>query len=1064
MPGEPIAMPHAAEPEAPGSEPPAVTRHADSSDVLRQVIQHAAHLLPAQGPITVFVHHNTLHALEDLSFDGAIKHGATTFNCQTLWPKERYRELLERERIRLTDLSAVLLDDLGDGVDGLISFLGTRYQLRLTMLRFPLLLASAAELRWFVAETDALRHYRPEVPAATRWRSVQETRHWVMRDLRNGEQADEAIEENGSVDGASDKQRSRDALTSLLDSFGRETIEQWDDAKWESFCLHLLWRLCHHGVHGVKPALASVSAAPPVRHRDLLLAATGQDLDQPVHELLIRFCASFLDQGLARWQLPHREAGFFRAFNRLYSAVAGPPDGWLRLLPGELARIDQAGLSPLESIAESLELLGVAESEWERYVSATLLALRGWAGMIWQMETRGDRVAHPAPPGSLIEFLAVRLILERLALARLSEDSLCYQGPLQDLRGKLIDHAAGRDSSQVDQRAFQLFQLAQLQGWMPVDLYRLSRQEWSQLVEEVEAFSGIERRRVFQLAYERRYRVQALDALAAHAPGSAASDSRPSFQVICCIDDREESFRRHLEEVEPACETESAAGFFAVAMYFRGLADAHFVPLCPIVVRPQHWVDEDAVYTFKNAHRRSRQTRRMLGTATHRVHVGSRTFAGGALLTALGGSLASIPLVARVLFPRLTAQIRNLAGELVKPPAVTQLRLERSHPSPGMQGNQVGYSVPEMAGIVERLLRDTGMTRRFARLMIIFGHGSSSLNNPHESAYNCGACAGARGGPNARAFARMANDPRVRDLVARNGLALPADLVFVGAYHNTCDDSVTYFDLDRVPPSHHDDLEHALRAIDEARERNAHERCRRFESAPLNLSADAALRHVEARAEDLAQTRPEYNHATNALCIIGRRSRTRGLFMDRRAFLNSYDPTQDDEQHSILTRILQAAVPVCAGISLEYYFSTVDPVGWGCATKLPHNLTSLLGVMDGASSDLRTGLTSQMIEIHEPMRLLFVIETTPAAMLDIMEHNPAIARLCRNRWVQLATLDPHSQRIDVFQQGQFVPYWPERKSLPQVERSVEWYRGWRDHLGFAVVRGALASFGKKADA
>ena len=56
----------------------------------------------------------------------------------------------------------------------------------------------------------------------------------------------------------------------------------------------------------------------------------------------------------------------------------------------------------------------------------------------------------------------------------------------------------------------------------------------------------------------------------------------------------------------------------------------------------------------------------------------------------------------------------------------------------------------------------------------------------------------------------------------------------------------------------------------------AHERARRFQSAPLTLPFAAARRHVEARAEDLAQTRPECGHATNAICFVGRRERTRG--------------------------------------------------------------------------------------------------------------------------------------------------------------------------------------------
>ncbi len=77
---------------------------------------------------------------------------------------------------------------------------------------------------------------------------------------------------------------------------------------------------------------------------------------------------------------------------------------------------------------------------------------------------------------------------------------------------------------------------------------------------------------------------------------------------------------------------------------------------------------------------------------------------------------------------------------------------------------------------------------------------------------------------------------------------------------------------------------------------------------------------------------------------------------------------------------MAAVVPVCAGISLEYYFSFVDNDRYGCGTKLPHNVTSLVGVMDGHASDLRTGLPWQMVEIHEPVRILFVVETTPERM------------------------------------------------------------------------------------
>jgi len=353
--------------------------------------------------------------------------------------------------------------------------------------------------------------------------------------------------------------------------------------------------------------------------------------------------------------------------------------------------------------------------------------------------------------------------------------------------------------------------------------------------------------------------------------------------------------------------------------------------------------------------------------------------------------------------------------------------------------------VREMADIVRRVLEDIGIRDHLSPLVLVIGHGSISLNNPHESAHDCGACGGGRGGPNARAFSQMANDPRVRQLLAAEGAAIDASTWFVGAQRNTCNNVVTFFDEDLIPPACQTVFEQAKEAIETARRREAHERCRRFDSAPRWYPPLAALAHVEGRAADLAQPRPEYGHATNAFCIIGRRARTRGLFLDRRAFLVSYDPTNDPDG-AVLARILAAAVPVVAGISLEYYFSYVDPSGYGSGTKLPHNVTSLLGVMDGAQSDLRTGLPWQMVEIHEPARLAVLVEGVPDLVGRVVHDNPSIDRLVRSRWIWLACLDPASGSLWEFRATGFVPY-PPGHALPAVTgESRDWYEGKRGFL------------------
>src|SRR6478672_10739804 len=165
------------------------------------------------------------------------------------------------------DLSAVLIDELGEEGDRLIGFLGTRFHLRLAMLEHPLRLGPDAELRWVIAESDSLRIFRGETRPDVREQMIDETRRWVMRDLRRGRAA-------GTLD-------QRGAMGDLFERFDESTIEQWDQATWEAFTLHALWRVCHAGVHGVRRFAAE--PPPPVRQRDLLLDVSGVDTDRLVN-------------------------------------------------------------------------------------------------------------------------------------------------------------------------------------------------------------------------------------------------------------------------------------------------------------------------------------------------------------------------------------------------------------------------------------------------------------------------------------------------------------------------------------------------------------------------------------------------------------------------------------------------------------------------------------------------------------------------------------------------------------------------------------------------------------
>ncbi|MER7212962.1 DUF2309 domain-containing protein [Streptosporangium sp. NPDC000239] len=963
-----------------------------------ELVERAARLLPEQAPLQTFVHHNTLHAFEHLPFDEAVVSAARVFGTEPFQSEAAFRDHVGSGRIRPSDIDAVAEAEAPGGAP-IVPGGPTRARFLALRLRNLFEIPSGAALDWLLLETDA------------------RTR---LSDLLDPRRRAELLAQAGRDWTTTPEQTARASQARLLDT---------------------LW----NGLAAAAPTVPG-AGAPPARGRDRILAETGTDTDELVHPLLIRLSAAFLDQGIAYWPMPERELGFLRAFRRLYGQAGGPPDRFLRGLGTELRRQEAEGWTAERTVVWALDELAVPEEARGAAIETTLLSLRGWAGMMRQFEHRPDLAPVEARAARLLDYLAVQLVLDVQAARHVMRNH--PGGPAT------ADRTTVRPGLELVYEAFVLAQL------MPVDVTVLARPEHAAAwLGAVVACDETERRRLLHLAYERRHRVGALDALDAHRRFTAGAEAPPvTMQAVFCIDEREESLRRHLEEHFPQARTYGYAGFFGVAMTYLGTGEVRPRPLCPVVVTPTHLVVEEPAES-RTVSRTPRQpgSRHGRGGLSLGLAVGSRTLARGSVISLGLGATQVVTLVGRCLFPR---RFHRWSRRLDHDPgggAVTRLAIERA---PGAveteDGLRRGYSVPEMVQVVSSALRTTGLGRELAPVVLIVGHGSSSLNNPHESAHDCGATGGGRGGPNARAFAAMANHPGVRAGLRDLGLDIPDGTWFVGAYHNTCDDSMTYYDEDLVPERSRHAVEEAKRIMARACVLDAHERCRRFESAPLDLPLDAALAHVESHTVDLGQPRPEYGHATNAIGVVGRRSRTRGLFLDRRAFLVSYDP-EGDPSGDLLTNLLLAAGPVCAGINLEYYFSYVDPAGYGCGTKLPHNIVGLLGVMDGHASDLRTGLPWQMVEIHEPVRLLLVVETEPERLAAIVGAHAVLERLVTKGWIQLVAWSPSSDAMHVFERGGFVPYVPEGEALPTVHRSAQFYAGRREHLGFAHVTASLGT-------
>jgi len=961
----------------------------DHRQHLSHTLEHAAHLLPAQGPIGVFIHHNTLHAFQHLPFEDAVCAASKVFGTEPFLREEVYLDYLKTNRICVKDVEAVLELESSETI------LPGRLDRR--TLRKELLIAGPrrfepATIRWHMEETD------------------------LLQSLRSGAEP---------------------SLASRLRTRGREA---------ETAALRELFIACRGLVEE-----KDNEATPASRPREVLLHETGIDLDEVVHPLLIRLCGAFLDQGMAYWPMPDRQQGFFRCVSSLLSQGLVVFPEHLEKLGSEFTAQRKAEMDSCAVVISMLYRLGVPETDWERVIQAEFLALPGWAGIMHCLEQDPKLAPQEHLPCSLLDYLAVRLTMEAVAAASI--------GKAKGIRGLMQCNVVPPDRSMADRlaQAARLFDAFQILGFSAPDLAALGAILKQRLVDEIRSFGDLERRRILHLAYELHHELDVLRPLATYRQTHPPQPwtSRPSAQVFFCIDEREESLRRHLEEIAPDIETHSAAGFFGVAMDYAGIDDAHGVPLCPVVIKPQHSVREQPIDEHKDLYELRRQRRMLIARVARATFISSRTLIRGWAGTAGLGLLALFPLLVRVLAPRYYGRgLRGLQKRLLTHPR-TELDFIRGSGQAHVGGEKLlqGFSAQEQIDRVAGVLGPAGLHEGFSRLVMILGHGSNSLNNPHESAHDCGACGGRRGGPNGRIFAAMANRPEVREGLLLRGIHIPDDTWFVGGYHDTCDDDVDLYDLERLPASHREDLDRIRTALHRASRLDALERSRRFEAARAGAGPREALRHVQERAQHLAEPRPEYGHATNAVCIVGRRALTRGLFLDRRAFLISYNAALDAADQG-LAQLLGAALPVCAGISLEYYFSYVDNEGYGCGTKLPHNITGLIGVMNGHASDLRTGLPLQMVEVHEPVRILFVVETTPERLMRVISANPGLSQLVENRWVRLATLDPETGDVHVRRGQSFEKLDRGENELPLAAGSVDWFRGKIQHLAIARIGGS----------
>ena len=694
-------------------------------------------------------------------------------------------------------------------------------------------------------------------------------------------------------------------------------------------------------------------------------------------EQISQFSAAYFDQGQALWPMPWRKEPVYNAWRHYAEIDLNPRMMGLHGIRSAVAALPDL---PADTIALAVQKLAIPADMLEDYLLAALMNIGGWAS--WARYLRWEQELIGECEDSIVGLLAIRLGWE-LMLSNAPQTA--------DL-GKAWQHAV---------QALQQSSAHSAQVHTQIDV-------------------------ALQTAFELGYQKQIISDLtrpSQQALVSTPTVTRPPVQAAFCIDVRSEIFRRALETVVPAVQTLGFAGFFGTSMEFVPLGATKPRNHLPVLLSPswqghQHIHGASAQELGKVIHYRQRY---LHGASNWKAFKNSPSSCFSFVEST---GLLYAPKLLRDSFgwsrPVPHPATKGMPSKFIKRliPSLEAIDHDQkiTHTRQNADSPVVGIPKADRGAHAESILKSMSMTSNFARLVLLVGHGSSTVNNPHASGLDCGACAGQTGENSARVIATLLNESKVREELAQKGIQIPLDTRFVGALHDTTVDEVTLFDIDGLESTHAQDLQQLRQWLTQAGQLTRMERSSLL-GIP-NSSAKVVNALIQERSRDWSQVYPEWGLAGNAAFIAAPRARTLHIDFSGRAFLHDYE-CREDEGFSVLELIMTAPMIVAHWINMQYYGSVVDHQRYGSGNKVLHNIVGgYIGVLEGNAGDLRVGLPLQSLHngerwVHEPLRLNVFLEAPQSEIDRIIAKHELVRELVENRWLFLFQIDHEHGRISL---------------------------------------------------
>lgn len=684
---------------------------------------------------------------------------------------------------------------------------------------------------------------------------------------------------------------------------------------------------------------------------DMASQDTGKDWSRFVTTRISVWAASYFDKGQAIWSTANQNESLFLNWK---TETEIDRTAELSGLNGFRKLVKEIPNHPLKAIQVCLEKLGVPSQGIDLYLHRILLRVGGWsayaAQLDWQSELNGGS------DGKLIEFLAVLICWEACLLESLNNEKL----------------------KQKWNEAKEVWSLPQVQT-------TLNKQLEEKLILQ-EAFDLSAQR---NLAYKFEVKPAVEN----------ASKQRPRAQAIFCIDVRSEVYRRNLEQADDTIETLGFAGFFAFPIKYVPIGHQGGEANCPVLLPTGPTIMEQMPDS-------DQQQKALSGRIFNRqMQQVWKSFKSGAVTC-----FSFVSPMGLSYLPKLFTDSFGITRPVADPNRVgmsdSVMRNKSISLATGsFKSETTGIPVKEQISMAKNALKAMSLADDFAKFVMIVGHGSTTVNNPHATGYDCGACGGHTGEANARVVATVLNNPEVREGLKKENIQIPSDTIFLACLHDTTTDDVQIYNEHEVPLEKANELKDLKNSLSLAGQKTRAERALRLSTQGKSNIDKVIL----MKSKDWSETRPEWGLAGCSSFVVAPRSRTKGIDFEGKSFLHSYD-WKKDRGFSVLELIMTAPMVVTSWINLQYYGSTVDNKNFGSGNKTLHNVTAGLGVIEGYSGDLRVGLPMQSIHDganyqHEPLKLSVIIEAPVEAMNMILEKHPSVKDLCDNGWLQLMALD-----------------------------------------------------------